>query len=253
MTTDHRLPHPGRRFVRRAHEVLGDAEPLLPLQLLLTRPEPVLERWLTRRTDVVIEGFVRSGNTFAVEAFRHAQPRSVRIASHVHLPSQVRRAVRLGLPTIVVVRRPADAAVSQVIWSPHVQLRSALRFWVHYYSEVLRLAGGVVLAPFDRVTGDFGSVVDAVNRRFGTGFRPFRHTPDAEAAVFAAIEAREVRLRGGGATVARTVSRPDAARDADKAKLAERLAAPDLAPLVAATDAMHAEVVRLAERAYRQA
>jgi hypothetical protein len=238
-------PFAARRFVRRAHELLGDAEPLLPLQLLLT-PEPARDRWPTPATDLVVEGFVRSGNTFAVEAFRAAQPGPVRVASHVHLPAQLRRAVRLGLPTIVVVRRPADAVVSQVIWSPHVQPRSALRYWVHYYSEVLRFGPAVVIAPFERVTTDFGSVVEAVNHRFGTRFTPFRHTPAAVEAVFAAIEEREHRLRRSH-TMAQTVSRTDESRSEAKAAVASRLGEPDLAPLVAATDAMHRAIVATAE------
>ena len=44
-------------------------------------------------TQMVIEGFPRSGNTFAVFAFRHAQRRDIRVAHHLHAPAQVIRAV----------------------------------------------------------------------------------------------------------------------------------------------------------------
>jgi hypothetical protein len=47
-----------------------------------------------RTTQLVIEGFPRSGNTFAVVAFEQAQRQSVRIAHHLHAPAQVMLAAR---------------------------------------------------------------------------------------------------------------------------------------------------------------
>ncbi len=80
-----------KRGIRRAHELLGDAPFFLPLQRLLT-PESARDRAITERTQLVIEGFPRSGNTFASKAFTLAQDRPVVVASHVHLPAQVKLA-----------------------------------------------------------------------------------------------------------------------------------------------------------------
>ena len=66
-------------------------------------------------TDLVIEGFPRSGNTFAVAAFVLSQPRPVRIAHHHHVPAQVIYAVKRGIPVLVVVRKPDDAVLSLVM------------------------------------------------------------------------------------------------------------------------------------------
>jgi hypothetical protein len=50
-----------------------------------------------RRTQIVIEGFPRSGNTFAVVALQQAQRESVRVARHLHMPEQVIRAAKSGV------------------------------------------------------------------------------------------------------------------------------------------------------------
>src|SRR5207247_8264431 len=63
---------------------------------------PFLCRWLLHRsgevataeTEICIEGFPRSGNTFAVIAFQQAQTRTVSIAHHVHAPGSVIGAAR---------------------------------------------------------------------------------------------------------------------------------------------------------------
>src|SRR5215210_2906944 len=52
---------------------------------------------VARRTQIVIEGFPRSGNTFAVVAFEQAQRESVRVAHHLHMPAQVIRAAQWSI------------------------------------------------------------------------------------------------------------------------------------------------------------
>jgi hypothetical protein len=60
-------------------------------------------RSVSRTTQLVIEGYPRLGNTFAVVAFLQAQKEDVRIAHHLHAPAQVIRAARWRIPTIVLI------------------------------------------------------------------------------------------------------------------------------------------------------
>src|SRR5262245_32533170 len=66
-----------------------------------SRSEPVF-----RDTEAIIEGFPRSANTFAATAFQLAQTKPVRVAHHLHVPSQIIAGARWGIPTIVLVRDP---------------------------------------------------------------------------------------------------------------------------------------------------
>lgn len=214
-----------RRALRRARRVLGDHPVFLPVVL---RATPLgIERAITPDTELVIEGFPRSGNTFAFFAFRHAEP-GVVVTSRVHTPSQVRLAVQRGVPTLVVVRSPADAIASLLIAAPHVPIKAALEEYIHHHEQVLALADGLVIATFDEVTDDFALVIDAINERFGTSFERFEHTSDNVDAVFAAIEDHHERHWGDTENV---VPRPSDARKREKAWLLEQFRRPEYGAL----------------------
>lgn len=239
-----RARHVGRRGLRRARELIGDHPAYLPVHLLLT-PEGARERRITRRTELVIEGFPRSGNTFADEAFALAQRREVNVVSHVHLPAQVKLAVKRRVPTLVVIREPADAVTSLVVWAPHVRLQAGLRHWVHYYTEIAPFAAGYVLASFDDVTERFGTVVEAVNRRFATSFDVFDHTPGNVRAVFDAIDRKQLKIFGQDG-YAQMVPRPQAGRADAKADVRARLASAELRSMLRVADAIYAALVERA-------
>ncbi len=129
-------------------------------------------------TELVIDGYMRSANTFAVYAFQMAQRRPVRLAHHLHAPAQVIEAVRRGVPTMVVVREPEGAILSQVQWEPDVSLRAALRTYARFYRCLLPYAAQVTVGEFDEVTNDFGAVIDRLNVRYGTSFDRFESTPE---------------------------------------------------------------------------
>ena len=107
----------GRRVLRRGKYLVGHDPAFLPI---LLRATPMgTEKRITRDTDIVVEGFPRSGNTFAVFALRDASDGRLSVASHVHHPSQVKLAVRKGLPTLLVIREPVACLASYLIAGPH--------------------------------------------------------------------------------------------------------------------------------------
>jgi len=143
----------------------------------------------------------------------------------VHVPAQVKLAVRLGLPTLVVIRAPADAVASLVLAAPHVPVRHGLREFAHHYEELLPVRDQVVVADFEVVTKDFGAVVEAMNSRFATSFIPFQHTREAETRVFERMKDRNDRAHKGD-TRSRYDTRPSATRTAGRPELVERISAP---------------------------
>ena len=213
-----------RRVLRRVREWLGDDPIFLPIVLRATPTGTV--RRLTDRTQVVIEGFPRSGNTFAMFALRHAAAAAgsdVVISSHVHTPSAVKAAVHGHYPTLYVVRPPRDTIVSLLIAAPHVAFGAAIDEWTHHHRELLPYGDGFVLATFDEVTADFGAVTHRVNERFGTALPAYVPSPEHDEEVFAAIERNHQELHGGTENV---VPRPSELRRAEKEWLLEQLAAP---------------------------
>jgi hypothetical protein len=215
------IRHTARRGVRRVYEALGDHPSALPLLLAVT-PESVSSRRVTRETDLVVEGFPRSGNTYAALGIGLAQPRPLRIVSHAHVPAQVKRAVALGVPTLVAVRDPADATCSMAVADPHHRVRDLLRYWIHYHEQLLEVRSGVVFASFGEITGRLGAVVEAVNRRFGTDLVPVADDPATREQIFTAIEDKQ-RTVHGEARYHEAVPRPDPQRAAEAARRREEL------------------------------
>src|SRR5690606_21902169 len=123
--------------------------------------------------ELVVSGYPRSANSFAYMAFYEAQQRDLRIAGHLHIAAEVLEAVRLGLPTIAVVRRPQDAIRSLKAVEPGIDENRELKRWIDYYARIEPLREHFVVSDFARTTGDFGSVIDEVNARFGTRFCRF--------------------------------------------------------------------------------
>ena len=88
-----------------------------------------------------------------------------------------------------------------------------------------------MVAPFDVVTTDFGSVVRELNANAGTVFRPFVHTDASERAVFDAMEKRNGAVHRG-AIRARYDTRPSPDRTASKESLLAQLRSPEMRPLL---------------------
>ncbi len=194
-------------------------------------------RVVTRDTQLVIEGFPRSANSFARVAFNRAQREKVRIAAGLHVPAQVIRAARWRIPTLVLIRNPKDAVLSFAIRDP-ISVEQALRYYLSFYETVEKYRDAYVLGSFEEVTRDFGRVIRRINDRFGTAFSPFRHNERNVEAVLACVE-RNSKRRFGEAYWENKASRPLAAREETKRELAYELEKPELGRLISRAEAVY--------------
>jgi hypothetical protein len=196
-------------------------------------------------TAIVIEGFLRSGNTFSVAAFEIANGPELHVGRHLHGGPHVLRAVRLGLPTVVLVRQPREAVLSYLVRRDTLTPYDALLEYIDFYRSVWRVRERFVIGLFDRVTSDFGSVVDEVNERFGTSFGRFDPTPENEARAFQLVEQMN-RLESGGEVVETHVGRPSAERARRKDELRALLDRPRTAAKLRAAEGLYERYVELA-------
>jgi hypothetical protein len=199
--------------------------PSLAMPLARRRARRTGAAVLDDATDIVIDGFPRSGNTFAVAAFDFAQEGRVRIAHHIHAPAHVIAGVRAGVPVLVLVREPEEAVLSYVI-RRHIPIRQALRGYLRFYRPLHRYRNAFVVGTFEQVTTDFGTVIRAVNQRFGTRFREFEHTEENVRACLEAID-RDY-LRHSGEALEQIVARPSPLRSGLKEELRTRYRAATL-------------------------
>ena len=170
---------------------------------------------VNRGTRITIEGFPRSANTYAVYAFQHVNELPwPQIGHHLHVQAQVIRSVNYGIPVILLVRHPRDAVRSLLVRHDFIPLRDALQDYCRFYDDLYCLRDGFVVAPFAEATEHIGQVIEKVNRRFSTGFTVFPDaSADAQAAVFAAIDQRNMSQDGGQVS---HLYRPDSSKEAMK-------------------------------------
>lgn len=181
---------------------------LLQLRYWLSR-QPA-DHLLAHDTDLLIEGFPRSANTFAAWAFMLANP-GCKLAHHVHTRAHVLLAIRRRKPALILMRPPEDAVRSLLVRRLEVTPGIALRRYIGFYEGVEPYAEHLVFARFDTVINDYNRVIEAVNKRFNTQFHGLgRNIGLSE--VFAAIDAANRRGHGGRVNP-RHVPRPHPERE----------------------------------------
>lgn len=158
--------------------------------LKLKRRKHWSRAWIVERdTDVVIEGFPRSANSFARAAFHSVQP-GLKYATHVHSSAQVVQACRWSVPAMVLLRNPEGAVCGLVAFEWELRGRSptqiddaavdrTLRRYIAFYEPLARYRSGFFVAHFPEVIADFGRVMLAFNERFGKDYVVFSHTPES--------------------------------------------------------------------------
>jgi len=200
-----------------------------------------------RDTAIVIEGYLRSGNTFSVAAFAIANGTDLHVGRHLHGAPHVLRAARLGIPCVVLIRRPRDAVLSYLIRRDTLSPADAVLEYLDFYRTAVKAQDAFVVGLFDQVVNDFGAVIDAVNTRFGTSFTPYESTPENAAAAFSIVE--EMNRRECLGQVREThVGRPSPQRAERKAELETLLHQPRTEALLRRADECYQQYVDLAAR-----
>jgi hypothetical protein len=182
-----------------------------------------------RDTEVVIEGFPRCGNTFAVIAFLEAQQREVKIAHHLHVPAQIRFSARNGIPTLVLIRDPLEAVSSLIVRHPERTPKGCLAGYERFYRSILSLKDKFVVSDFKETVNDFGSVTARLNTMFGTSFECFKHTPENIESVFNKIEKNNQILEGSNIF---QLARPAQEKERPKEEVKAVLLSPEFKPLL---------------------
>lgn len=72
-------------------------------------------------TSVVIEGFQRSGNTFAWYLIREIFGHEFKIAHHTHSVANLKLAIRYNKKTVILIRNPIDSIIFSIIYRRKTQ------------------------------------------------------------------------------------------------------------------------------------
>ena len=218
-------PDEGRplpNFVYATKTLIAERPLLTMASARIRRPAQALRR----DTDLVIEGFPRSANSFVVRAFSMSQA-PLKIAHHTHAPGQVIVACWRRVPTLVLVRRPIEAVARLALLQPRVSLALLLRGWCRFYGPLVPWLDRFVVGRFEDVTTDLGTVMTEMNDRFGTSYDPFEHTPENIAFAFRAMENEwSARIDRGDPAFEHHVTRPSKDRASLVVEIEAKLGSP---------------------------
>ncbi len=222
------------RAVKRRVQTFAGEHPALFSALYRLKPEHAV---VQPTTQLVIEGFPRSANTFSVWAFKQAQHEEVNVAHHLHAPAQVIRAAQWRIPALVLLREPRDAVTSWLMRDPQ-PVDQALKLYVSFYRTAVKYRDSYVLGLFEEVTENYGPVIERINDKFGTRFSPFCHTEENVERVYSRIEELH-KARNGGKVMETRVARPSSAKAEMRHKIGPELEAPKQRRLLAEATALY--------------
>jgi len=164
-------------------------------------PQMAPARVLCKETQLIIEGYPRSANSFAVRAFKMANDKGSpsRIATHLHSPASIHLGIARKIPTLVLIRKPEECIVSWIALTFQLgklsldqfgtkRLERLFAYWTRryasFYNSILPYSEQYVSARFEDVTTDFARTIDKLNRVYSKNFELFQHTEQNVHSIF---------------------------------------------------------------------
>lgn len=178
--------------------------------------------------DLTVEGFGRSGNTFAVTGLEISQVPPLKIASHYHYPVAVSRSVKAHVPVCLLLRNPVDSIASYCQYS-HWPPRRFVEDWIDYHRILLPYLDDVCVCRFEDFSKDFNVIIDAINKKHGMTLTRVDDSGAFTKKVFEAIEGKQKASEG--AVDELRVHRPSEVRANRKPAIVEQIRR-DCAPLM---------------------
>ena len=128
------------------------------------------ERIVSPSTELVIDGFQGSANSFATAAFKFAQTKEVKLAHHLHSPAQIIQAIEQNIPVLLTIREPEGTVLSLTSRWPHISVSQALRSYIAFYRKLEPYSEHYVVSNFEQTTQQLDLVVQKINQRFERNF-----------------------------------------------------------------------------------
>jgi len=230
-----------KRFAFQIHRFIGRYPHLFyPIRQRLSKhPELAVQH----DTEIVIEGFPRSGNSFSVVAFEQAQIQPIKIAHHSHTPSQIIAGARMGIPIIVLLREPVSAICSLVVRESYLTIDLALWDYINFHKRILPFRQHFLVAPFDIVTSNFGKIIFQLNQKYNTDYRIFEHTDENVAKAFKRLDTFEVSS-GKGIVDENRVARPSQSRANQASHLKSELLSPKYTKSLSMAQSLHKALIK---------
>lgn len=159
---------------------------------IYARHFPFSQMAVAEHSDICIEGFPRSANSYAVVAFKLNNP-GVKPGHHLHVPAQIIRACNLKKPVITLIRTPEEAVASFLVFQTSLNADLYLKLYTAFYQTLAPFRQQFVVADFNTITTDFNSVIDRVNKKYGMHFNEIKNLAQRQDEIFSKLN--EINLK----------------------------------------------------------
>lgn len=146
-------------------------------------------------TELVLEGYPRSGNTFAWDMINILCDGKLRMSHHVHEYKNVAIGQSKGAPVVILIRNPMDAILSFSIYSDN-PIPFCARQYFDFYEGVLKYNDGFCFVAFDQVINDFNGVIRKINAETGVSIPEADNLEAVAKEARARAKARSVKTHG---------------------------------------------------------
>ncbi|HOI28595.1 MAG TPA: hypothetical protein PLZ15_02460 [Melioribacteraceae bacterium] len=169
-------------------------------------------------TELLIDGFPRSANTFAYTFIELTQPVK-KIAHHVHLPVQFYRGIRFRTPAVLLLRNPVDAAISMSIRRPTYFPYLIFLYYYLFHKKIWEIINDTLVIKFEEVISDPNSIIRKLRSKNCSGLSEVELTDKLKERINKRVDELDMKNRNDSEIKNSTVARPTEYRKNISAKL----------------------------------
>lgn len=143
--------------------LLGRNQRTIQLYKLKKKNRPLI---INPKHNICIEGYPRSANTFAVLLVEQCTVNDLQIAHHMHTPSQLIFAQKRNIPSVLVIRNPIDAVISNVLREKGMSLATALNWYIDFHKRIIDFKGKLIIWPFEKIVSEPTECLSQISDRW---------------------------------------------------------------------------------------
>lgn len=190
------------KFVLRISQILFP--PVFYLLYYLNKKKYAL---VNEDTELLIDGFPRSANTFAYAFIEMTQPVK-RIAHHVHLPVQFYRSKKFSTPALLLLRNPVDAAISMSIRRPTYFPYLIFLYYYLFHTKIFKIISDTLIIRFEEVVSDPNSIIRKLRSKNYSGLNEVKLTVELKDRINKRVDELDMINRNDSEIKDSTVARP---------------------------------------------
>lgn len=117
-------------------------------------------------TDIVVEGYPRTGNSYLYLLIKQINPK-IKISSHTHTIANVKLGISLKKKVIILIRPPLESCVSRLVFQKNLTTILALKDYFIFYSHIQKKQKELIIINSDKMFNDNIYLINKLKGIFG--------------------------------------------------------------------------------------